>query len=271
MPNTAKLGIPLFQNNAANQVLGNDGFALLNQLVQAGAVDKDLATPPGSPSNEALYIVAASPTGAWSGKAGQLAYWLSTTNAWQFVVPREGMLVHVNDEDVFYKYDGSAWAIFSASGMANPMTTAGDLIVGGASGAPTRLPKGTDGQVLTMVSGAEAWAPPGSGGLSLSSKSADYTLVLGDANTGILHPTSDATARVFTIPANASVAFPTGTAITFINEDSAGSVTISITSDTLRWLGSPGGTGSRTLAANGMATALKISSTKWVITGTSLT
>ncbi len=47
-------------------------------------------------------------------------------------------------------------------GFTNPMTTAGDMIVGGASGTPARLAKGSDGTVLTMVSGAEAWVAPAS-------------------------------------------------------------------------------------------------------------
>lgn len=149
-------------NGQANYLNVNEALAQIDQLLQAAALDKDLATPPGSPADGALYIVAASPTGAWSGKAGQLAYWLSSVGAWTFVVPLEGWLVHVNDEDAFYKYDGSVWAIFTGGGMANPMTTAGDLIVGGASGAPTRLAKGTDGRVLTMVSGSVAWADSGS-------------------------------------------------------------------------------------------------------------
>lgn len=44
--------------------------------------------------------------------------------------------------------------------MNNPMTTAGDVIYGGASGAPTRLAVGTAGQVLTVNAGATApeWA-----------------------------------------------------------------------------------------------------------------
>lgn len=56
--------------------------------------------------------------------------------------------------------DGSGGASWQDNpvGMSNPMTTAGDVIVGGSSGAPTRLAKGTDGQVLTMVSGDVAWA-----------------------------------------------------------------------------------------------------------------
>ena len=40
--------------------------------------------------------------------------------------------------------------------ITNPMTTQGDIIYGGASGVPTRLGKGTAGQVLKMNSGATA-------------------------------------------------------------------------------------------------------------------
>ena len=39
----------------------------------------------------------------------------------------------------------------------NVMTTAGDTIYGGASGAPTRLAKGTDGQIMAVVTGTPAW------------------------------------------------------------------------------------------------------------------
>lgn len=99
-----------------------------------------------------------------------------------------------------------------------------------------------------------------------NSQSANYTLVLDDSGKHILHPSSDANARTFTIPANASVAFPIGTAITFIN-DSTEDVTIAITSDTLVLAGT-GTTGSRTLAQYGMATAIKIEATKWYISGT---
>lgn len=103
-----------------------------------------------------------------------------------------------------------------------------------------------------------------------NSQSAAYTLVLGDAGKHILHPSADTTARIFTIPANSSVAFPIGTAVTFVNQNSAGTITIAITTDTMRLAGA-GTTGSRTLAANGVATAIKITSTEWIISGTNLT
>lgn len=45
-------------------------------------------------------------------------------------------------------------------GFANPMTTAGDLILGGASGAASRLAKGSNAQVLSVDgSGNVVWAP----------------------------------------------------------------------------------------------------------------
>lgn len=105
-------------------------------------------------------------------------------------------------------------------------------------------------------------------GVSQSSKSTDYTLTLADAGTHILHPSSDASGRTFTIPANASVAYPVGTVITFIN--AGGAVTIAITSDTMYLAGAAASTGSRTLDAYGIASAIKIASTTWVISGSNL-
>lgn len=82
-----------------------------------------------------------------------------------------------------------------------------------------------------------------------NSQSTAYTLVLSDSGKHIYHPSSDTTARTWTIPANSSVAFTIGTAVTFINDTTAGNITIAITTDTLVLAGA-GTTGSRTLAAN---------------------
>ena len=103
----------------------------------------------------------------------------------------------------------------------------------------------------------------------VNSQSAAYTLVLADSGKVILHPSTDANARTFTIPANSSVAYAVGTAITFINMTSQ-VVTIAITTDTM-YLSSAGTTGSRSLAQYGSATAIKITSTNWIISGSGLT
>ena len=102
-----------------------------------------------------------------------------------------------------------------------------------------------------------------------NSQSASYTLVLADAGKHIFHPSTDANARTFTIPSNANVAYPIGTALTFVNMTAA-VVTIAITTDTM-YLSSTGGTGSRSLAIYGSATALKMTTTTWLISGSNLT
>jgi len=56
--------------------------------------------------------------------------------------------------------NGNAYWAPNAGGGANPMTTLGDIIYGGASGVQTRLPIGTTSQVLTVVSGIPAWTTP---------------------------------------------------------------------------------------------------------------
>jgi hypothetical protein len=105
--------------------------------------------------------------------------------------------------------------------------------------------------------------------IPVNSQSAAYTAVLADSGKCILHPSTDANARTFTIPANASVAYPIGTAITFINMTAA-VVSIAITTDTM-YLSSAGTTGTRSLAQYGSATAIKMTSTTWLISGSGLT
>jgi hypothetical protein len=105
--------------------------------------------------------------------------------------------------------------------------------------------------------------------LPQNSQSAAYTLVLADSGKTIFHPTTDANVRTFTIPANSSVAFPIGTAVSFINMTSQ-VVTIAITTDTM-YLSSAGTTGSRSLAQYGSATAIKMTTTTWLISGSGLT
>jgi len=111
--------------------------------------------------------------------------------------------------------------------------------------------------------------PSGPNNLNVNPQSIAYTAQLSDAGGIILHPSSDGSARTFTIPANASVPYALGTTITFINEHGAGLVTIAVNTDGL-YFSPGGGTGSRTLTANGIATAVKLTSNEWLISGSGL-
>jgi hypothetical protein len=158
----------------------------------------------------------------------------------------------------------------------------GAIVTGDASGSLALQGAGNTGISISSAGVPTLTTPvlgtPTSGTLSnctvdgtdaVGSQSAAYTLVLADAGKHIFHPVGDNNARTFTIPANSSVAYPIGTAITFINMAVA-NVTIAITTDTLT-LSPAGTTGSRTLATNGSATCIKITSTSWLISGSGLT
>lgn len=128
----------------------------------------------------------------------------------------------------------------------------------------------TVAQVTTDLQGTGLTdATVGFRNVPVNSQSAAYTTVAADNGKLILHPSTDANARTFTIDSNANVAYPVGTAITFVNMTS-NVVTIAITSDTM-YLAGTGTTGSRSLAQYGMATAIKLTSTTWLINGNGLT
>jgi hypothetical protein len=98
-------------------------------------------------------------------------------------------------------------------------------------------------------------------GVPQNSQGGGYTLALSDQGK---HVYVTATSTV-TIPANSTVAFPIGTAITIISASGA-TTTVAITTDTLILAGS-GATGPRTIAPYGMATLIKVTSTSWFISG----
>jgi hypothetical protein len=175
----------------------------------------------------------------------------------------------------YYSPGGTDVAITDGGTGASTASAAFDALKQAATASYTGVVElATAAEVTAGSDTARAVTPKGIadaaifGVIPVNSQSTAYTLVASDQSKTILHPAADNNARTFTIPANGSVAFPIGTVITFVNK--INTVTIAITTDTLTWAPS-GGTGSRTLAANGMATAHKITSTEWIISGVGLT
>jgi hypothetical protein len=99
-------------------------------------------------------------------------------------------------------------------------------------------------------------------GIPVNSQSgATYAVVVGDLGK-VIYFSATCTATIpASLPVGSSIAFVAGTGAT---------VTIAQASDSM-YLGGTGTTGSRTLAAFGMATAIKMAATVWFINGTGLT
>lgn len=161
---TPNLSLPeLAASQSQPHVPINSALRRLDGLVQLSVIDRALNTPPGSPADGDCYILGAAPTGAWSTfDEHDLVIYIGTS--WVRYAPLDGWLAYVQDEDKFYHYNADSPAEWTelATGGASPTTTLGDLIRRGAS-ADERLGVGTNGQVLTVVSGQPAWAAASGG------------------------------------------------------------------------------------------------------------
>jgi hypothetical protein len=108
MAETPRLTLPYIEAaQAQKHVTHNEALGLLDQLVQAAVLDRDLNTPPSAPMEGDCYIPAAGATGAWAGKAGSLAY--RRDGVWLFATPRVGWMVWVVDEVQPIAFDGTDW------------------------------------------------------------------------------------------------------------------------------------------------------------------
>jgi hypothetical protein len=170
-----------------------------------------------------------------------------------------------------FAYPGAGIANSTGSAWGTSYTTNGSGTVVALATSPTLVTPALGTPSSGTLSGCTVDGTDAVGfrNIPINSQSAAYTTVLADSGKVIFHPSTDANARTFTIDSNANVAYPIGTAITFINMTSQ-VVTIAITTDTM-YLSSAGTTGSRSLAQYGSATAIKMTSTTWLISGSGLT
>lgn len=123
-----------------------------------------------------------------------------------------------------------AGTVADALEAAAPITTQGDLVVGGAGGTPARLPKGVDGKVLKMVSGAPAWGDVASGTTAIPIAASDESTAL---TTGVAKVTFRMPFAFTLTAVRASVTTaPTGSALTVdINEGGASILSTKLTID----------------------------------------
>lgn len=146
--------------------------------------------------------------------------------------------------------------------------------------------KGTSGSAVTLVNfdstipgpaaGTTSSAASGNGYMGMpqnaltASGTYTYTFAASDAGKHV-YVTGTPTSATLTINSNANLALPIGTTFVVMNDlGAATNISIAITTDTLQFAGT-GTTGTRTLARYGVATIVKVTSTKWIVFGTGLT
>ena len=175
----------------------------------------------------------------------------------------------INDGDVLGPVAATNNSLAAFDGVTGKLIKSADLtsnnvLLGNGTGAPLTVAPASFGNVLTSNGTSWISAPAPASGVQYPQniQVANYTLVLNDAGKQIFHPKSDKVVRTFTIPADASVAYPIGTVLLFTVEDGGFYVNVAITSDTLVF--GSGTTGSVIVPPNNTLMCIKVTATKWM-------
>lgn len=87
-------------------------FRGVDLLVQARVKSASIIAQPGSPADGDAYLVPTGATGGWSGQVGKIARYSSVVPGWEYITPKKGWQVTVEDVGSFgmtYRYNGTAW------------------------------------------------------------------------------------------------------------------------------------------------------------------
>lgn len=112
---TPKLGLPeITASQSQKEVTHSASLRTLDVLVQLRVIDRHLSAAPSGPSDGDTYIVASPPSSSddWSLEANattdDVVFYNNT--AWEkAITPLEGIMAYIEDENLFYKFDGANW------------------------------------------------------------------------------------------------------------------------------------------------------------------
>ncbi|MGB3044203.1 MAG: phage tail protein [Xanthobacteraceae bacterium] len=156
----------------------------LTRLPWISVISMSLAAPPASPAVGDTYLIAAAPTGGWTGNAGKIAEY--TIAGWAMMTPSAGHGISLPDGRVF-EYVGGAyveklaldaqsgkWQFAVAGGTANALTaTLAPVPAGLVAGMRARLKAGAanTGAMTLNVNGLGAKAIVRKDGAALAANS----------------------------------------------------------------------------------------------------
>jgi parallel beta-helix repeat protein len=169
----------------------------------------------------------------------------------------------IDGQELRLRLDNFCGITHTTGGAADTIRLAGqESIVAGGQNSDSWIELRRNGGVWFETSRSMVYLP----GIPQNIQNIAYLTVMSDRGRHIFH--NEATARIWTIDSNANVAYPIGTAITFVNAHGAGVITLKC-SDT-NYLGGVGTTADITIPDNCTATSLKLTATTWVTVGTGI-
>ena len=108
MTDTPLLGLPLLAAaQSQKHITHNEALSLLDALIHLAVIEKNRNAPPVNPNIGDRYLLGTSPTAAFVGQGGKLAFYDAA--GWHFSTPKTGWLVYVIADNQLLIFDGALW------------------------------------------------------------------------------------------------------------------------------------------------------------------
>ena len=108
MADSPLLTLPLLGNQQSGaETTHNNSLFHLEVVAGRKIIDRDLLTPPGSPTDGDAYIIGSPAAGDWTGKEDDVAFRMS--GVWVEKTIVTGVRLYLVDENTDVIWDGSAW------------------------------------------------------------------------------------------------------------------------------------------------------------------
>lgn len=110
MSATPRLKLPFISpGQAQKELFHNEALQVVDSAVAAAVETLPQNDPPASASLGLSFIVGPVPTGAWAGKAGQIA--TMSSGGWRYLAPVEGLSALVKSNGLRAAYRAGSWEI----------------------------------------------------------------------------------------------------------------------------------------------------------------
>lgn len=94
------------QYQAQKEIIFNENFAKLDNILYLSFISREIATVPSNPAYGDCYLIPKESKGEWANSSEQIAYY---KGMWEFIIPKPGMIAWIQAEKKLVIFDGNIW------------------------------------------------------------------------------------------------------------------------------------------------------------------